>query len=58
MHHPHMLDGRSVSVLLPGLSPCTLTGAAVLLVGGISSGIPVAGRCPKATRQHASLREK
>jgi len=29
--------GRSVSALLPGLSPCALADAPVLLVGGVSS---------------------
>jgi len=42
--------GRFVSAPLPGLSPCALAGAPVLLVGGVSSSLDGS----KAARQLAS----
>jgi len=42
--------GRFVSAPLPGLSPCALAGAPVLLVGGVSSSL----HGSKAARQLAS----
>ena len=50
MPHLHVPDGRFVSAPLPGLSPCALAGAPVLLVGGVSSSLDGS----KAARQLAS----
>jgi hypothetical protein len=48
MYHRQLLDGRFVSAPLPRLSPYTLAGVAILLVGGVSSSLQGEARKPPA----------